>query len=298
MLDFRMETFLTVCHCMNFTRASEELQLTQPAVSQQIRFLEKHYKTKLFRYEGKRLYLTEAGEILRSASVAMKENEQSLQEQITLAGSRERNIHFGITGEVGEEAAVEVVKHYLTRYPEARIHVEIGNTEELYEALGTGNMDVVLVEGRPRKKEYEYSLYPSKNYIAVAAPQYRFSQSKDKGWMPEKIEDLREERVFLREKGSEIRNIFEKYINNTNDEGDKFEKTAEIESEQVIKELTKSGCGITFLYEAAVSEELHKGELKMIPLQNLNVERNFSFVWKRDSIYAKEYRELLRTFPV
>ena len=57
MLDFRMETFLAVCQCMNFTRASEQLNITQPAVSQHIRFLEKHYNTKLFRYEGKKLRL-------------------------------------------------------------------------------------------------------------------------------------------------------------------------------------------------------------------------------------------------
>ena len=48
MLDFRMETFLTVCQCMNFTRASEKLNITQPAVSQHIHFLEKHYNAKLF----------------------------------------------------------------------------------------------------------------------------------------------------------------------------------------------------------------------------------------------------------
>ena len=61
MLDFRMETFLAVCRYMNFTRAAEKLNITQPAVSQHIRFLEKHYNTKLFRYEGKKLELTEEG---------------------------------------------------------------------------------------------------------------------------------------------------------------------------------------------------------------------------------------------
>ena len=54
MLDFRMETFLAVCRYMNFTRAAEKLNITQPAVSQHIRFLEKHYNTKLFRYEGEK----------------------------------------------------------------------------------------------------------------------------------------------------------------------------------------------------------------------------------------------------
>ena len=68
-----METVLTVCQCMNFTRAAEELNITQPAVSQHVRYLEKHYGTKLFQYEGKKLKLTEAGEMLRSASLRISD---------------------------------------------------------------------------------------------------------------------------------------------------------------------------------------------------------------------------------
>ena len=70
MLDFRMETFLAVCRYMNFTRAAEKLNITQPAVSQHIRFLEKHYNTKLFRYEGKKLELTEKGRRLQEEVIA------------------------------------------------------------------------------------------------------------------------------------------------------------------------------------------------------------------------------------
>ena len=94
MLDFRMETFLTVCKCMNFTRASEKLNITQPAVSQHIRFLEKHYNTKLFRYEGKKLRLTGAGEILRNASLTMMHDEQSMQNEMQKT-EKEAEIRFG-----------------------------------------------------------------------------------------------------------------------------------------------------------------------------------------------------------
>ena len=82
MLDFRMETFLAVCRYMNFTRAAEKLNITQPAVSQHIRFLEKHYNTKLFRYEGKKLELTEAGEILKNASLTMMHDETAMQDEM------------------------------------------------------------------------------------------------------------------------------------------------------------------------------------------------------------------------
>lgn len=63
MLDFRIHTFLCVCRHMNYTRAAAELHITQPAVSQHIRYLEREYGTKLFSYKGKHLQLTQAGHI-------------------------------------------------------------------------------------------------------------------------------------------------------------------------------------------------------------------------------------------
>ncbi len=78
MLDFRMETFLTVCEYMNFTHAAEKLNLTQPAVSQHIKYLEKEYDSPLFVRDKKKLRLTPAGEILRSALEAMRNDENTL----------------------------------------------------------------------------------------------------------------------------------------------------------------------------------------------------------------------------
>ena len=77
MLDFRMETFLTVCNDMNFTHAAEHLNLTQPAVSQHIKHLEKTYGTELFIRDKKKLRLTPAGEILRSALETMRNDENT-----------------------------------------------------------------------------------------------------------------------------------------------------------------------------------------------------------------------------
>ena len=69
MLDFRMDTFLAVCQYMNYTRAAEALNITQPAVSQHIRWLEEQYEAPLFTYANKRLSLTREGELLRSMAL-------------------------------------------------------------------------------------------------------------------------------------------------------------------------------------------------------------------------------------
>ena len=107
MLDFRIDTFLAVCRSMNFTRAAEELHITQPAVSQHIRHLEKRYGVKLFDYQGKRLSLTAAGEALFSAAVTMKHDDLFLREQLPTLGRGRKSLVFGATLTVGECTAPE-----------------------------------------------------------------------------------------------------------------------------------------------------------------------------------------------
>ena len=78
MLDFRIKTFLSVCKYMNLTYAAEELHITQPAVSQQIRYLEKLYGVRLLVREGKKIKLTPAGEVLLSTMTLLRNDENAM----------------------------------------------------------------------------------------------------------------------------------------------------------------------------------------------------------------------------
>lgn len=289
MIDFRIETFLAVCQCMNFTKASRQLNLTQPAVSQHIRFLEKHYHTKLFVYEGKKLRLTEAGELLRNVSLTMMHDELSIQKEMHKIDQKEE-IRFGATRTVGDVLMGRILQNYLEKYPETRIHMEVENTRELLERLDQGQIDFALVEGFFKKTEYEFLKYSLEEYIGVCSPGYKFSTR------PEGLEDLLEERLLLREEGSGTREVLERSLESQNLHIADFSHTVEVGSLQTIKELAKNGCGITFLYEIAVREELEQGILKRIPLKNFRAAHEFTFVWRRGSIYGDRYRELFRRF--
>ena len=289
MLDFRMETFLTVCRYMNFTRASEKLNITQPAVSQHIRFLEKHYNTKLFRYEGKKLRLTGAGEILRNASLAMMHDEQSMQNEMQKT-EQEAEIRFGATRTIGDAVMGQVLEKYLALYHQSRIHMEVENTHDLLVRLDEGRIDFALVEGFFKKTEYDFQIFSREKYIAVCSPDYTFRDT------PDCIEKLFQERLLLREEGSGTREVLERCLEAHNLSIQDFAKRMEVGSMQTIKELTKAGCGITFLYEAAVRRELEDGSLRQIPLRDFPVVHEFAFIWRRGSIYAEWYRELFRRF--
>ena len=306
MLDFRMETFLTVCQCMNFTRASEKLNITQPAVSQHIHFLEKHYNTKLFRYEGKKLRLTGAGEILRNASLTMMHDEISMQNQMQKS-DEEEEIRFGATRTVVDVLMGCILERYLREYPEAKICMIVENTQELLKRLDEGTIDFALVEGFFQKNEYDHQKYSDENYIAVCAPDYVFYEQNEtgsSGGMSDglfsgrglSIENLFHERLLVREEGSGTREVLERCLDAQNFSIHDFDKVMEVGSLQTIKELTKAGCGITFLYETAVQDELKEGTLKRIPLKSFEISHEFNFIWRRGSIYADRYMEIFRRF--
>lgn len=104
MLDFRIETFLAACRHMNFTAAAEELHITQPAVSQHIRFLEKKYGAELFLRDGKRLELTRAGEILKRTMITMENDQRAMEKRMRESGNAVRTLTMGVTMTIGEYA--------------------------------------------------------------------------------------------------------------------------------------------------------------------------------------------------
>ena len=278
---------------MNFTRASEKLNITQPAVSQHIHFLEKHYNTKLFRYEGKKLKLTGAGEILRNASLTMMHDEISMQNQMQKT-DEEEEIRFGATRTVGDVLMGRILERYLRRYPDAKICMIVDNTQELLRKLDEGTIDFALVEGFFQKNEYDHQKYSDENYIAVCAPDYTFNS--DKITTDVSVENLFHERLLVREEGSGTREVLERCLDAQNFSIHDFDKVMEVGSLQTIRELTKAGCGITFLYETAVQDELREGTLKRIPLKSFEISHEFNFIWRRGSIYADRYMEIFRRF--
>ena len=95
MLDFRINTFLTVCQYMNYTRAAEALSITQPAVSQHIHFIEEDYGIRLFEFHGKKMELTPEGVLLLHTASAMKHDDLILREHLKNSRLHIRSLNYG-----------------------------------------------------------------------------------------------------------------------------------------------------------------------------------------------------------
>lgn len=286
MLDFRIETFLEVCRDMNYTHAAQRLHLTQPAVSQHIRWLEEAYGVRLFTYRGKKLELTPAGVLLRDSAATMQHDIFFLKEKMRESTRAKRKLKMGLTLTIAEFAVSGGAGAYLNLYPEASMLLSVGNTEKLLHELEDGTIDFALVEGNFPRETYHHELYSRERYIAVCAakdPLARGSYS---------IEELLPRRLITREPGSGTRNILERYLEMKNLEVTGFGALIEAGGIDLIKQLTEQGCGITFLYRSAVKKELEEGRLCEIRVEDMDIVHDFTFIWRENSIFDEDYREI------
>ena len=291
MLDFRIETFLTVCQTMNFTAAAKQLNITQPAVSQHIHFLEEEYKTSLFIYRNKQLFLTHSGEILYKHMLTMKNDEKAIMEELKSNCDGTETLSIGVTMTIGEYAIVDKLANFLIRHPEINIHLHYGNTAQLLHLLDNGQISMAIVEGNYPKENYSHKKYSTEDYIAVCAASHNFMINH-----PHTINDLVRERLLLREEGSGTRNILEQNLTARGLRISDFIHYTEVENMHTIIGLLKKDCGISFLYKIAVENELQSGILKEIPLDDFKMQHDFDIIWEKHSIYTDKYISICEEF--
>ena len=285
MLDFRVETFLAVCQTMNFTRAAEQLHITQPAVSQHIHALEEQYSTKLFRSQGKQLQLTESGRLFLSTAAAMHHDDLRLREALHQENTR-RRLRFGATLTIGEYIMPGPLHRLLEREPDIQLYMLTANTQELLKLLDQGELDFAIVEGYFDKQAYDSLVYCTQRYIPVCSAEHPFSHPV------RRLEDLLEERLLVREPGSGTRNVLERALEVRNLSVRNFRRVTELGSLNLIKSLVCAGAGISFFYQPVVQQELEAGKLREIPLEDCSIYHDFTFLWRRGSLFAADYREI------
>ena len=287
MLDFRIKTFLCVCQTMNYTQAAKLLNITQPAVSQHIRFLEDYYQIKVFRYANKKLELTAAGRILYERCKTMENDEVALSAELLSSRSGIRTLSLGVTMTVGEYAIISPLAAYQLAHPGINIRLRFGNTQELLAQLTAGRIQMALVEGYFPPQDYFCRPYSTEPYIGVCASSHFFPSGE-----PATFHDLLGERLLLREKGSGTREILERNLALHGLKTTDFIHNMEVENMHTIIGLLTHDCGISFLYRRAVQAELASGRLREIPLKNFSMEHDFTFIWEKDSIYTAEYQQI------
>lgn len=286
MLDPRWNTFLVLCETMNYTRAAEQLCLTQPAVTHHIHYLEDHYGCRLFSYEGKILRLTEAGMRLREFTRSMAYNSKKV--EATMAAPAPISLRVGASKTIGEYVIAPRVERFLRSQPEASFSLLVDNTQVLLRALEAGQLDFALVEGFFDRSRYDAQLCRQEAFFGVCAPQHRLAGRA----VP--LVEITGERLILREPGSGTRAIFEEALHRQNYTLDSFPSVVTISDFSTIKSLVADGLGLSFLYAPVVEQELEAGTLARFDLAEVPMSGAFYFVCLKDNLFAKNWMDWMQ----
>ena len=286
MLDFRIYTFLEVCKYMNFTKAAEALHITQPAVSQHIRYIEEYYQTRLFTFQGKKPVLTEAGEYLLHAFTTLSHDQVYLKEHLLSMQKKKPALIFGATLTIGEYVMPRFLIEYQTRHPDTVLTMITANTHELLDRISDGEIDFAIVEGYFDKTQYDYLTFSSEPYIAVAGTPL-FEDCR-----PRSLSELLDQKLIVREPGSGTREILEKHLEARNLSIHDFSGVSEIGNIPALKAVVSAGLGITFLYRSAAEEELKNGILFDVTPENFSITHDFTLIWQKGSMFASRYRTI------
>lgn len=277
MLDFRLQTFLTLCETGNYTKTAQKLNMTQPAVSQHIQFLEDYYQVTLISGKGKNFSLTKEGKALQEYVKTLNANSERILPLLHRIKNQIKPLNFGATLTIGEYTLPPILYQIFKENPEINITMYVENTQILQEMLWEGEIDFALLEGNFNRSEFEHKLMSNEKFIGVCSPDNKVaSKTRD-------LEELLEQTLILREPGSGTRDILEQALYNQNLNVKDFKRRIEIGNMNAIKELCHQNIGITFMYREAVKEEISQGYLKEIPIRNFNISHPFSFVYLKDS---------------
>lgn len=285
MLDFRVKTFLTVCESGNYTKAAEKLGLTQPAVTQHIKYIEDRYKIRLFVKDGKNMRLTSEGELMQEMLITLNSDCKKIDRRIKQLGEEPGTLLMGATKSIGEYVMPDILQKYLEENPAVRISMEVENTSYLLDILKKGIIDFCIIEGKFNKNSYWHRLFSRERFVCLCKPDHPLAgKSSD-------IDGLFEERLLIRERGSGSREIFQNFLYQMGYTKKNFKGITEIGSIDVIKRLVEKGLGITFMYEVAALDEIKNGRLGIIDVKGFEVSHEFNFVCLKNSMFVNEFTE-------
>lgn len=263
----QLQVFGAVCESRSYSRAAEEMALTQPAVSLQIRQLEELVGQPLFEYVGKKLYLTEPAEALKRASSDIFARLDSLDMQLTdLQGSLQGQLNLAV-----ESSAKYFVPHlfaaFRRQHPDVSLQLSVANRAQVIKRLSDNRDDLVIMSLMPSEVALEFLPFLNNPIVAVAPPEHQLCQASRLS-----LQDLAAYPLLVREPGSGTRKACEEYFQQKRAH---FAQTVQIASLDALREAVIAGLGVALLPRHAVTLELTHGLLRELPVDELPLYRSW-----------------------
>jgi LysR family transcriptional regulator, transcriptional activator of the cysJI operon len=270
-MDYRDNVFLAVAENLSFSKAAEELFISQPAVTNHIKELESKLNVTLFERKGNKIYLTEAGKITYNHLKPIRQFYRELEFDLErLNDTFKGTLRIGASSTISQYLIPKVIAAFYKRYPKIELYLLNGNSFEMEHKLLENEIDLALVENEASQTNIKYIPFLDDEIVAVTGTNSVYAKRKLIS-----AADFQELPIVLREKGSGTLQVIQNALAKQNIILDKLNIVIHLGSTEAIKNFLLDFDGIALVSEKSIEKELRLKEIVKISIKNISLNRKF-----------------------
>ncbi|MEN9686889.1 MAG: hypothetical protein RLZZ28_2675 [Bacteroidota bacterium] len=279
MISTRHEVFFTVAQQKSFSKASQVLYISQPAISKHIKTLEEFYHTKLFDRKGIHIELTPAGKLLYEKLVEVKQIQETTEFEISTIKDilqAKGNLKLGASTTVALYILPKVLSTFNQHYPQTQISLLNRNSELVLEALLNGDINIGIIEGRSKLSHVDYLPFLTDQVIAVCSKKSPLAKRKNYS-----LREIKNMPLAIRERGSGTLAALKYSLEKQKIKISELDIKVRLGGTEALKNFLIESDSLGFLPHRSVIKELTYGELTEVQFEGLHIERNFYFIQRK-----------------
>lgn len=274
MFDFRLKVFYTVAKRLNFTKAAEELLISQPAVTKHIKELENQFNLAFFDRRGNKVQLSPAGEVLLKHTEAIQEIYRQMEFDLNQLNQTFKGVlHVGSSTSITQYILPPLLARFHSLHQEVKVELVSGNTEQIEQALLNKKIEVGVIEGKSKRREIHYTPFLKDEIVLVCSHKHPLAKKEEI-----RLEELKKIPLLLREPGSGTREVIEDALKQKGTRLSDLLIEMQLGSTEAIKSYLQHSNCMAFISLHAILKELENGILKIIEVKKLPIHRNFYFI--------------------
>jgi DNA-binding transcriptional LysR family regulator len=289
MSDRRLKVFHTVARLLSFTKAAEELHMTQPAVTFQVRQLEEYFNTRLFDRTHNKVSLTPAGERVSEFAERIFDLYSEMENTVRdLTGEISGALTIGASTTIAEYMLPALLGEFKNCYPDINLRLKVSNSEGIVSMVEHNVIDLGVVESPVSNKNLIVEVCHEDQLVVIAAPDHELVKRGGKV----RASDILRYPFVSREEGSGTRDVIRQYLMDEKVNPGDLNLSLELGSPESIKGAVEAGMGITIISHSIIGKELKLNTLAELQLDP-PLSRSFSFVRQRQKFRVTVMEKLL-----
>ncbi len=272
--DFRLKVFYTVSQKLSFTKAAQELFISQPAVTKHIKELEEQTGLALFKRHGNNITLTPAGQVLLKHAQQIFKVYAALENDLAqLQNPESGTIRIGASTTLAQYVLPKILALFKAAHPSIQLHFVSGNSEFIEQQIITEQIDVAIVEGISHHPQIAYEAFVKDEIVLVAHAKSKLGQRGE--LKPSQLASLP---LILREQGSGTLDVILKALDKDKITLKDLKIELQLESTEAIKHYLLYSESAAFISIHAIGNELKNKELVILEIKGLDIYRTFQFI--------------------